>query len=55
VFLRGDYDLPSWGTVLVVMAIGIALILLDAMLLGVVLIAAFIAISLYQLAMSRRG
>jgi uncharacterized membrane protein len=38
-FLRGNYELPSWGTVLVVVMVGV-LILLGAVRLGLVLIGA---------------
>jgi hypothetical protein len=48
-FLRGNYELPSWGTVLIVLAVGIVLILLGAVRLGLVAIGAFTAVSLLQL------
>ncbi len=48
-FIRGNYELPSWGTVLVVVTVGIALILAGAVRLGQVLIGAFAAVTLYQL------
>jgi hypothetical protein len=47
-FIRGNYELPSWGTVLVVLVVGIALILLGAVRLGLVLIGAFTAVTLFQ-------
>jgi hypothetical protein len=48
-FIRGKYELPSWGTVLIVFAVGIALILVGAVRLGLVSIGAFTAVSLLQL------
>lgn len=48
-FLRGNYELPSWGTVLVVAVVGVVLILLGAVRLGLVLIGAFAGVSLLQL------
>jgi uncharacterized membrane protein len=48
-FIRGNYELPSWGTVLIVVAVGVALILVGAVRLGLVLIGAFTAVSLLQL------
>ena len=47
-FLRGNYELPSWGTVLVVVAVGIVLILVGAVRLGLVLVGAFTAVSMFQ-------
>ena len=48
-FIRGNYELPTKGAVLVVIAVGIALILVGAVRLGLVLIGAFTAVSLFQL------
>jgi hypothetical protein len=52
--LRGNYELPSWGTVVVVVVVGAVLILLGAVRLGLVLIGAFAAVSLLQLYFEKR-